>query len=68
MPSNKQSLKEVLKQLSSKEKREAIKWIDSLSKKQLEELEELNRIHISDLLIEKYLKCKGIESHSSPKK
>lgn len=68
MPLNKQSLKEVLKQLSAKEKKEALKWIDSLPKKELEELEELNRIHLSDLLIEKYLKCNGIESHSSPEK
>lgn len=58
MPSNKQSLKELLKQMSAKEKKEALKWIDSLSDEEIKRLELLTKIHLIQALTERFLKKK----------
>lgn len=58
MPSNKQSLKEVLKQLSAKEKKEALKWIDSLPDEEIKRFELLTKIHLVQVLTERFLKKK----------
>lgn len=58
MPSSKQSLKEVLKHLSTKEKREALKWIDSLLDEEIKKLELLTKIQLVQVLTERFLKRK----------
>lgn len=67
MQSRKQELKDMLKKLSLKEGKEALKWIDNLSKKELDELELLNRIQLTELLIKKYFKSKAIDSQKHEK-
>lgn len=54
MQSHKQILKEAMKNLSAKERKEALKWIDNLSQKELELVQQLSEIQLAQLLLEQY--------------
>lgn len=60
MNSDKQKGQNTFKGLSEMERTEALKWVDSLSQKELKEFEHLNKIELTKLLIEKYFKSKTI--------
>lgn len=67
MPSRKQDLRDSMKQLSLKKRKEALKWIDNLSEKELEEFEQLNKVQLTEFLIKKYLKRRRVHSKKHPK-
>lgn len=68
MPSRKQALKDSIKQLSEKERKEALEWIDSLSEKELKKFEQLTKIQLTQFLIEKYINDRILDSKKSSRK
>lgn len=58
MQSPKSILKEAMKQLSSTERKEALKWVDSLSEEKIIEFEVLIKAQLAQVLLKTYLQGK----------
>lgn len=67
MKPSKQVLKDALKNLSGKKIKEALKWIDSLSEKELGELEQFSIVQLAQFLLANRLKGKPSNSKKQAK-
>ncbi|MBK6484065.1 MAG: hypothetical protein IPG01_13270 [Chitinophagaceae bacterium] len=57
-----------MKDLSAKERKEALKWIDSHSKEEIETLELFTKVEFAQVLIQRFLKERAINSKKPSKR